>query len=300
MTPRRKHPLVPGFINPPPFGTFLRRNWFDITTILLCVLTAWLLYKFCPPLMPRYFPLFENVQQTSWGIRHSQPFRSEYVTTIMSAAIAFVIPALIMGLIALWGTRGFGDANAALVGLGYALATSTLLIVLLKIFIGGLRPHFLTVCNPVMPPPVPGIGAYKQYYTASQVCLGPVKEIQMSFPSGHASAAFAGFGFLALYLNAKFKIISNGGRFRETYGSREPGPMTSRVHHWKSLLFALPWLVALLLSLSKIRDGWHHPIDILFGALIGTLFAHLAYRMCYRSVYDWKENHIPLEGDGGE
>jgi diacylglycerol diphosphate phosphatase/phosphatidate phosphatase len=41
-------------------------------------------------------------------------------------------------------------------------------------------------------------------------------------------------------------------------------------------------------------------VDVVFGALVGTLFAHMAYRMCYRSVYDSRVNHIPLEGDGGE
>lgn len=34
----------------------------------------------------------------------------------------------------------------------------------------------------------------------------------MSFPSGHACAAFAGFGFLALWLNAKFKVFGRGRR----------------------------------------------------------------------------------------
>ena len=170
---------------------------------------------------------------------------------------------------------------------------------------GGLRPHFLTVCAPKIPPSSPGLGAKVKFYTADQVCNGKlsrVKEAQMSFPSGHACAAFAGFGFLALYLNAKYKVLSHGGRFRDRYG-QSPSPRTEspgRVHHWKLVLFVTPWLIAILFALSKIRDGWHHPVDVVFGALVGTLFAHLAYRMCYRSVYDWRDNHVPLEGDGGE
>lgn len=190
-----------------------------------------------------------------------------------------------------------------MIGLGYALSTSTLLIVLIKIFVGGLRPHFLTVCDPIIPPSSPGSGFKEQWYTAVQVCTAPKKDIseaQMSFPSGHSSAAFAGFGFLALYLNAKYKILSRRGDYRDHYGAGEHAPRIFRVHHWKLLVWVTPWLIALLLALSKVRDGWHHPIDVLFGALVGTLFAHMAYRMCYRGVYDGETNHIPREGDGGE
>lgn len=215
-------------------------------------------------------------------------------------------------------------------GLGYALSTSTLFNILLKIFIGGLRPHFLTLCAPAIPPALPGLhGANTiQYYTANQVCTGDaklVKEAQMTFPSGHASAAFAGFGFLALWVNGRAKVLSRGESARhhaspesnehhehrersehqehsEPVGRRAHHKPTSnrRVHHYKLFLFVLPWCIAAILALSKLRDAWHHPIDILFGALIGMAFAHMAYKMCYWSVYDERTNHIPLGGVSGE
>jgi membrane-associated phospholipid phosphatase len=191
-----------------------------------------------------------------------------------------------------------------LIGLGYALATSTLFNSLLKIFIGSLRPHFLTICNPVNPPPFPGRGLMRTWYTPGQVCTRPagkVKEAQMSFPSGHASAAFAGFGFLALWINARWKVLADGGRFRDHDGTRASAALASggevmpqRVHHWKFVLFVAPLCIAFLIAGSKVRDGWHHPVDVVFGALVGTLFAHWAYRMVYRSVYDWRTNHIPM------
>lgn len=107
------HPLVPGFHDPPPFLVFLRRYGFDIATQLLCVLTAFLLYLYCPPLVPRYFPLYPGIERSEWGIRHSQPYLKEYVNTGVSTVVTYLIPALIMGAITLWGTRGFGDGNAA-------------------------------------------------------------------------------------------------------------------------------------------------------------------------------------------
>jgi hypothetical protein len=33
--------------------------------------------------------------------------------------------------------------------------------------------------------------------------------------------------------------------------------------------------IATILAASKIRDGWHHPIDVVFGAIVGTAFAHM-------------------------
>jgi diacylglycerol diphosphate phosphatase/phosphatidate phosphatase len=150
-----------------------------------------------------------------------------------------------------------------------------------------------------------------RYFTADQVCTGTatrIREAQMSFPSGHACAAFAGFGFLALWLNAKYKVFSRGGHFRDYYGEKrkstaEDARTGRRVHHWKLVLFMTPWCVATLLALSKIRDRWHHPVDVVFGALLGTLFAHMAFKMVYRSVYNERTNHIALgerEGEGLE
>lgn len=235
----------------------------------------------------------------------------EYMDTNVSAIVSFFVPAMVMGGIALWGTRGFGDANAALIGLGYSLSTSTLFNLLIKIFFGGLRPHFLSICSPKLPPTRPGIptwpGSDVRFFTPGEICTADakdIKEAQMSFPSGHANAAFAGFGFLALFLNAKYKILSRGGHFRDYYGSkkeRQSGEETTqRVHHWKLVLFILPWAIAFVLALSKVRDGWHHPVDVVFGGFVGTVFAHWAYKMVFRSVYDEKTNHLPLGGGSGE
>lgn len=52
------------------------------------------------------------------------------------------------------------------------------------------------------------------------------------------------------------------------------------------MLFVAPLLLALIMAASKVRDGWHHPVDVVAGALIGTAFALMAYRMVYRGVWD--------------
>jgi diacylglycerol diphosphate phosphatase/phosphatidate phosphatase len=110
---RRRSAFIPGFNDPPPFLVFIRHNGYDIATQLLCLLAAFFLYKFCPPIMPRYFPLYSGIEKSAWGMKHSKPYLPEYITTNMSAIVSFAVPAMIMGCIALWGTRRFEDGNAA-------------------------------------------------------------------------------------------------------------------------------------------------------------------------------------------
>ena len=160
-------------------------------------------------------------------------------------------------------------------GLSYALATATLFQVFIKVLIGGFRPHFLATCfgGGVRNLDHPRAGGFGNFY-GREVCTGnsaQIDEALMSFPSGHACAAFAGFVFLALYINAKFKVFAD-------YHSR----------HWRLCFFALPILIATLMALSKLIDYWHNWWDILVGAIIGTMFAILVYRQVYTSIWDWR------------
>ena len=47
---------------------------------------------------------------------------TEYVSTPVSAAVSFLVPLVVMGAFGLWGTRDFGETNAAV---GYFTSTST-------------------------------------------------------------------------------------------------------------------------------------------------------------------------------
>uniref|UniRef100_A0AC35G634 Phosphatidic acid phosphatase type 2/haloperoxidase domain-containing protein n=1 Tax=Panagrolaimus sp. PS1159 TaxID=55785 RepID=A0AC35G634_9BILA len=155
--------------------------------------------------------------------------------------------------------------------------------VFIKWLIGGLRPHFLSVCKPDLSKVGEGIGFQNIMYTRA-VCTGKeseIKEALESMPSGHSTAAFAGFVFLFLYLNAKLKLWSN---YHPAY--------------WKMLLVYAPLLCACLISASLTIDAFHHWYDCLAGACIGIINAFGAYRMTYMAIWDWRYNHIPLSRDG--
>jgi diacylglycerol diphosphate phosphatase/phosphatidate phosphatase len=109
----RRNAFIPGFHSRPPFKIWLRNNWLDIITQLLCVLAAFMLYILAPPLVPRYFPLYAGIEHSAFGIKYGKPYMSEYITTLVSAIVSYVAPLLVMGGIGLWRSRDFADGNAA-------------------------------------------------------------------------------------------------------------------------------------------------------------------------------------------
>ena len=61
------------------------------------------------------------------------------------------------------------------------------------------------------------------------------------------------------------------------------------------LLFVAPLLFAVIVAASKVRDGWHHPVDVVAGAVIGSAFALMAYKMVYHGVWNQEKNHVAME-----
>lgn len=176
--------------------------------------------------------------------------------------------------------------NNAILGLLYSLITAAVFQVMLKCLIGGLRPHFLAVCNPEVPPfgQQAGTGWTSIMYDRS-ICRGDKDEIDdslESFPSGHSTAAFAGFIYLFLYLNAKLKVFAN---YHPSY--------------WKLIAIYTPVLGATLIAGALTIDEFHNWYDVVAGAIIGTAMAFSAYRMVYASVWDFRFNHVPIARDVG-
>lgn len=127
----------------------------------------------------------------------------------LAALLASLVPIAIILLMQI-RIRSFWDVNNAIIGLLYSLISAAVFQVFLKWLIGGLRPHFLDVCRPNIPfgGSQKGLGFNNVMYDR-QICTGDEKEINdslESFPSGHTTAAFAGFVFLYLYLNVSGAI----------------------------------------------------------------------------------------------
>lgn len=212
------------------------------------------------------------------------PLRKEIVPIWLAAFLGSVVPVVVILLMQI-RVRSFWDVNNGVLGLLYSLITAAVFQVFLKCLVGGLRPHFLAVCKPDVNlaagsgSPYNAAGFRQLYYT-SAICTGDQAEINdslESFPSGHSTAAFAGFVFLSLYLNAKLKVFAD--------------------YHpalWKLAAVWAPVLAATLIAGALTVDEFHHWYDAFAGAAIGTAMAFSAYRMVYAAVWDWRFNHVPL------
>ncbi|EPE02857.1 lipid phosphate phosphatase 2 [Ophiostoma piceae UAMH 11346] len=261
---------------------WLWHSWVDIATILSSTAMALVLYMTKPP-TSRSFAVTDDNGSVVYP-EFALPLRTEIVPSWLAILLGPVVPVVCILALQL-RVRSFWDANNAIFGVLYSLTNSVVFQVILKWLIGGLRPHFLDVCKPDLSLAKTGKSRYnaagfKQMYYTRDVCTGDhwqVNDSLTSFPSGHTTAAFAGFVFLSLYMNGKFKIFSN----RHT-------PL------WKLTMFNTPILCATLIGGALTIDAFHNWYDIVAGAIIGTFMAFTSYRMTYAAVFDYRYNHIPM------
>ncbi|CAK7225353.1 hypothetical protein SBRCBS47491_005859 [Sporothrix bragantina] len=260
----------------------------DIVTILTTTTTAGILFQLylSKPPAARSFAVMTQNNDVVYP-QFAFPLRDEILPSWLAILLGPFVPVVILLILQLY-VRSFWDANNAIFGVLYSLSNSVVFQVIIKWLIGGLRPHFLDVCKPDLSlmktmdktkSKYNAAGFNNMYYTR-EICTGDprlINDALSSFPSGHTTAAFAGFVFLSLYMNGKFKIFSN-----------------QHSQMWKMMLFYAPILVATLIGGALTIDAFHNWYDILAGAVIGTTMAFSAYRVTYAAVFDCRYNHIPL------
>jgi len=219
----------------------------------------------------------------------SYPIRAWIISPALSGILGALVPIAVI-VLAQIRIRSFWDTNNGIIGVLYSLILSALFQVIIKMLVGGFRPYFLEVCQPDISlaaghnvTHLNGVGFHQIMYTAD-ICTNPnkgaIKTAMTSFPSGHATTAFAGFVFLFLWMNAKLKVWSN---HRASF-------------YWLALIMA-PLLGAVLMACALSINQNHHWYDILAGSVIGTVMAFASYRICYAAIFDWRYNHIPLRRD---
>ncbi|PBP25980.1 hypothetical protein BUE80_DR003046 [Diplocarpon rosae] len=275
---RARGPTLINMSSRPSFGQWLKVTWLDILTMAAMGMVGLGVYT-AHPAPSRSFPVYFQDGEIVYP-QFAYPLRNEIVPIWAAALLASLVPIFVF-LVMQIRIRSFWDVNNATIGLLYSLITAAVFQVFLKWLIGGLRPHFLTVCKPNVPITGEETGnGLRQIMYDRTICTGDESEIDdslESFPSGHSTAAFAGFVFLSLYLNAKLKVWSN--------------------YHpamWKLLAIYAPILGATLIAGALTIDEYHNWYDCLAGAIIGTFMAFSGYRMVYASIWDWRTNHIPL------
>jgi hypothetical protein len=86
-----------------------------------------------------------------------------------------------------------------------------------------------------------------------------VRDAQLSFPSGHASISFTAMTLAALQLR---------------YALGVPHGVLVSV---EAVAAASPLIIAVWISVTRVRDRYHNTVDVLCGALIGAIVGALVW-----------------------
>lgn len=129
-----------------------------------------------------------------------------------------------------------------------------------KRWVGCLRPHFMSICDPDLSKincktSTFGDGfVYTAISTGGSFCRGDpdkIKEARFSFPSGHSSFSWYTMLFAIFFLEARLVLI----RFR----------------YIKTLVQLACFIAAFVTMLSRISDYHHRGSDVAGGTVIGKL-----------------------------
>ncbi|XP_059478551.1 putative phosphatidate phosphatase [Neocloeon triangulifer] len=198
------------------------------------------------------------------------PFKDSTVTSEMLYVTGFAVPIAIFLATEFrhhHGTRSIGSKPVPLwvwesykiIGIFlFGAACSQLTTDIAKYTIGRLRPHFFDICQPDIDC---NLAENKHVYHEAFVCTNRqvsafrLKEIRLSFLSGHSSFSAYTMVFLVMYLQMRWNR-----RFS-----------TLLRHFLQFLALTMAWYTAL----TRVSDYKHHWSDCLAGSAQGALVAIL-------------------------
>jgi len=164
-------------------------------------------------------------------------------------------------------------------GLMQVLMVTLLVVEIVKLCVGELRPDFLARCQPSL--------------TAPPVCTGDASKIwegRKSFPSGHSAMMFSFMMYLSMVLAHEFQLFDSL-RWRASRSLDDDLQLLSStpVQHsyitGRLLLALAPLILASIVAISRVTDNWHHPHDIFWGGVIGSLIGYAVVRAHYYQPY---------------
>ncbi|KAL4225651.1 Phosphatidate phosphatase [Mactra antiquata] len=123
-----------------------------------------------------------------------------------------------------------------------------------KYSIGRLRPHFFDVCQLNMNS-INCTAGYIEQYTCNGDDSNRIREMRLSFPSGHSSFSTYVASYLMIYIQRRFTFM--------------------KYHLIRPCIQTLLFSAAFYTCLSRVTDNKHHHTDVMAGATIGIVAAVL-------------------------
>eukprot|EP00835_Amoeboradix_gromovi_P003598 NODE_245_length_12995_cov_0.297922.p3 type:complete len:254 gc:universal NODE_245_length_12995_cov_0.297922:10414-9653(-) len=237
---------------------------FELLPPVILVLALWTLrsiLELIPPVKQAFFLDDASLQY---------PLLPSTVSDVMLILLSIVIPFFI--ILAIKQRDSFNSLCGLMIGTGLVENLTTII----KVSVGRLRPHFISVCEPEYP----SNRSYDYMHPFySKGCHDESNYLTIngrkSFPSGHSSMSYAGLGYLSLLIYSKYGHLGNYAR----------------------ILSFLPLWLAAYISLSRILDYHHHIEDVFFGGLMGILGSYLSFYH-FRKIDEVAESIEPfLEED---
>ncbi|KAK3291227.1 phosphatidic acid phosphatase type 2/haloperoxidase [Chaetomium fimeti] len=161
--------------------------------------------------------------------------------------------------------------HVTILGLAISLILASLLTDIIKNAVGRPRPDLLARCLPA-----PGTPRDQLVTVAACTQTGHHKlhDGWRSFPSGHSSFAFAGLGYLALFLAGQMRIFAHAG----AGNLGEHAQKVVRGDLVRALVCGAPLLGATMIAISRCQDYRHDVYDVGVGGLLGYTVGYWSYR----------------------
>ncbi|XP_011498099.1 PREDICTED: putative phosphatidate phosphatase [Ceratosolen solmsi marchali] len=141
---------------------------------------------------------------------------------------------------------------------GFGAGITALTTDIAKYTVGRLRPHFMTLCKPNIDcTQAENQHRYFENFTCTAIGVSDklLKELRLSFPSGHSSFSAYTMIYLALYL--QLRLTWKGSKLLR--------------HFLQFICIMMAWFTAM----TRISNYKHHWSDVLAGSTIGTVIAFI-------------------------
>ena len=241
------------------FTDALKRSKYDVG-LLVCTLAIGFALEFVQP-----FEKFLNEETDLPRLRY--PKKANTIPTAALPFLAIVAPIVFISFVSRID-KTFAKASLANVGLLLSVALSFFCVNMIKASMGAYRPDFAQRCwgTPDAAPQWKSYGVPYCAHAHENNLLDAVRQGRRSFPSGHTSMSFSGLFYLTLYLLYWLKCFKTS--------RAEEGNFV-----WRVMLALIPFSIAIGIGVSRLRDYWHHPEDVLAGALIGITTSLFSFKI---------------------